>query len=402
MSALSQFKMLDLTHMLAGPYGSMILTDLGMDTIKIEPPGRGEGTRNLLANSDDYASHGMGAYFLTLNRDKKSVCLDLKSDEGYRLFIELVKKADVVMDNFSPGVTRKLGIHRDELKKHNPRIVTCSITGFGSNGPLQNRTAFDLVAQGMGGGMSITGHKGGEPLRSGIPIGDLGGGMFGAIGVLAALHERDATGEGKHVDISMLDCQLSMLNYMGTMHFLSGKNPEPEGNGHFVHVPYNTFATSTRHIILAVIYDSFWESLVSLLGDPELEAEEFRGQPGRLAKKAFIEERVQRVLKTRSCEEWVDLFEQHRIPCAPVNDFEHAFKNPQVEARKMITEIVHPEGGTRVRMPANPVKMDGFEDVDEVHAWPPEVGQHTDQVLRETLGLSQSELDALRSNKAIG
>ncbi len=401
MSGLSRFKLLDLTHMLSGPFGAMILSDLGMDTIKIEPPGRGEGTRRLLADSPEYSSHGMGAYFLTLNRDKKSVCLDLKSADGYRLFLELVKSADVVLDNFSPGVTRKLGIHRDDLKEHNPRIVTCSITGFGSEGPYRNRTAFDLVAQGMGGGMSITGHKDGEPVRSGIPIGDLGGGVFGVVGVLAALHEREETGVGRHVDISMLDCQLAMLNYMGTMHFLSGKNPGPEGNGHFVHVPYNTFATRTRHIILAVIYDSFWESLVNLLDDPELRAEAFRHQPGRLASKEFIEERVQRVLHTRSCEEWVELFEEHRIPCAPVNDFEHAFNNPQVAARRMVTEIVHPDG-TRVRMPANPVKMDGFEATEEVHAWPPELGQHTDEVLRDMLGLSSAELDRLRHAGAIG
>lgn len=237
MNCLSGLVMLDLTHMLSGPYGAMILSDLGMRTIKVEPPGTGEGTRQLLAGSDLYARQGMGAYYLTLNRNKESVCIDLKSDEGRQVFYDLVRKADVVLDNFSVGVTRRLGIDHDTLAAINPRIVTCSITGFGETGPDIHRPAFDQVVQGMGGGMSITGREGGEPLRAGIPIGDLGGGVFGVIGVLSALMERERTGQGKHVDIAMLDVQISLLNYMATMYLMSGVLPEPLGNSHFVHVP---------------------------------------------------------------------------------------------------------------------------------------------------------------------
>lgn len=240
MNGLGGILVLDLTHMLSGPYGALIVSDLGARTIKVEPPGSGEGTRQLLASSAEYARQGMGAYFLSLNRNKESICIDLKSPEGRAAFYDLVAKADVVIDNFSAGVTKRLEIDHHTLAAINPRIITCSITGFGETGPETNHPAFDQVVQGMGGGMSITGHQGGEPLRAGIPIGDLGGGVFAAIGVLAALVARQSTGCGQHVDISMLDVQISLLNYMGTMHLMSGANPEPLGNGHFVHVPYNS------------------------------------------------------------------------------------------------------------------------------------------------------------------
>ena len=199
MKPLSHLVMLDLTHMLAGPYGTMVLADLGVRTIKIEPPGRGEMTRRLLADSE-YAIDGMSPYVMTLTRNKESVALDLKSEEGLKLFYRLVEKADIVIDNFSPGVTERLKIDREHLAPVNPRIVTCSITGFGNTGPGRNRTAFDMVAQGMGGGMSITGAPESGPMRAGIPIGDLGGGMFGVIGILTALMERDRVIERGHVD----------------------------------------------------------------------------------------------------------------------------------------------------------------------------------------------------------
>ena len=290
MRALEGITILDLTHMLSGPYGTMLLADMGARTIKIEPPGRGEGTRRLLENDPHYSHAGMGAYSLTLGRNKQSVAIDLKTPSGLDLFYQLVTKADVVASNFGSGVTERLGIDHETLTGINPRIITSTITGFGETGPSPNRPAFDLVAQGMGGGMTITGHPG-EPLRAGIPIGDLGGGLFSVIGILSALQARERTGKGQHVDISMFDCQLSLLNYMATMYFMSGQQTEPNGNGHFVHVPYNTFRTKTRHVIVAILTDNFWGNLVELLKDPELEGDLFLTQPGRLANKDFIEAR---------------------------------------------------------------------------------------------------------------
>ena len=334
----------------------MLLADMGARTIKIEPPETGEGTRRLLEHSEDYSRNGMGAYFLTLCRNKESVAIDLKSERGLALFYQLVRHADIVVNNFGAGVTTRLKIDYAHLSAFNPKIITCSVSGFGETGPAPGRPAFDLVAQGMGGGMSLTGYEDGEPLRAGIPIGDLAGGLFGVIGILSALQARHVTGRGQHIDISMLDCQLSLINYMATMFFMSGKPPGRSGNGHFVHVPYNTFRTRTRYLIVAVITDKFWQSLVELLGDEALRREEFLRQPGRLANKAFIEERVQAAFARESCEYWLEALARYRIPAAPVNDLGFAFADPQAMARHMKVQV--PLGdGSFVDEPGNPIKL---------------------------------------------
>jgi len=277
--ALENIRILDLTHMLSGPYGAMILADLGAETIKVEPL-QGEGTRKLLANDPRNSLDGMGAYYITLNRNKKSVALNLKSKKGLAVFYDLVRQADVVISNFGVGVPERLGIDYEKLSEVNPRIITCTVTGFGSDGPKPRRPAFDQVAQATGGGMSITGTDPDHPVRSGIPIGDLGGGMFAVMGILAALLEREQSGLGQHVDISMLDCQVSMLNYMATMHFLSGEDPYPIGNSHFVHVPYNTFHTADGFIVIAVITDNFWQNLKGVVDCPEFDDPKYDPQPG--------------------------------------------------------------------------------------------------------------------------
>lgn len=394
MRALEGVTVLDLTHMLSGPYGTMLLADMGARTIKIEPPLRGENTRRLLQESTEYSRDGLGAYFLTLCRNKESVALDLKKPEGLALFYDLVRRADVVVSNFGAGVTERLGIDYPRLSAVNPRIITCTISGFGETGPFPDRPAFDLVAQGMGGGMSLTGYADGEPLRAGIPIGDLAGGMFGAIGILAALQARHLTGRGQNVDISMFDSQLSLLNYMATMYLMSGKEPGRSGNGHFVHVPYNTFRTKTRHLILAVIADNGWTNLVDLLEDESLRQQAFTGQPGRLANKAFIEARVQAALEKETCEYWLEKLAQARVPAAPVNEIAHAFSDPQALARNMKVEVPLPGGG-KVEEPGNPVKLsDTFEDV---YTSPPLLGQHTRSVLAKMLDISAERLDALEA-----
>lgn len=392
MKPLQDIVVIDLTHMLSGPYATMALADLGARTIKVEPL-TGEGTRKLLATDKKNSLHGMGAYFLTLNRNKESVCIDLKSPEGLELFYDLVRKADVVVNNFGPGVPQRLKIDFETLSKINPRIITCSITGFGETGPSPNRPAFDQVAQGMGGGMSITGLPGGQPMRAGIPIGDLGGGMWGIIGVLAALNARHMTGRGQHVDISMLDVQISLLNYMATMYFLSGENPGPLGNGHFVHVPYNTFRTKDRWIIIAVIADSGWPGVVEALGMDELRNPEFLTQPGRWKNRDFINAKVEEGLQRNTCDHWLKEFAKHRVPAAPVNDFEHAVNDPQVRARNMVVHVNHPEGGG-TDMPGNPVKLS--DTSDESFSPPPLLGQHTAKVLREVLGRDEGALAKLR------
>lgn len=390
--------MLDLTHMLAGPFGAMLLADLGATTIKIEPPGRGEATRRLLENDPKHSLNGVGAYFLTLNRNKKSVAIDLKQKEGLALFYALVRKADIVFTNFGPGVTAKLGIDHDTLAQHNPRIITCAVSGFGESGPGRQRPAFDLVAQGYGGGMSITGFEGGAPTKAGIPIGDLGGGIFGALGILAALHARERTGRGQHVDISMQDCQISMLTYMATMHFLSGEEIGLTGNGHFRHIPYNTYPTRDRHIILACVTDQAWTNLAGVLNDPVLSDPALNDQPARAAKRDEIEARLAEILKTDGCDAWLTRFAAADVPAAPVNDFAHALSDPQARARHMVVSVPQPEGGAAL-MPGNPVKLS--ETGDESFTAAPVLGQHTDEVLRTLAGKSDAELAELRARAII-
>jgi crotonobetainyl-CoA:carnitine CoA-transferase CaiB-like acyl-CoA transferase len=292
----------------------------------------------------------------------------------------------------------KLEISFEHLSKINPRIITCSVTGFGETGPEKSRPSFDMVAQAMGGGMSITGQPENAPTRAGIPIGDLGGGLMGVIGVLAALVAREHTGRGQHVDISMLDAQISLLNYMATMVALSGDVPDKLGNAHFVHVPYNTFPCSDGYIIIAVITDNFWVSLMEIVDLHELNTEENLGQPGRWKNQAFINQRLSEVLQTETQAHWLGKLEAARIPCAPVNDLAQALSAEQVLARQMVVEVAHPNGQT-VKMPGNPIKMsDTYEDS---YSPPPLLGQHTDEVLKTILNKSDSDISKLREAGAI-
>jgi crotonobetainyl-CoA:carnitine CoA-transferase CaiB-like acyl-CoA transferase len=396
--ALEHITVLDLTHMLSGPYGTMLLADLGARTIKVEPPARGEGTRRLLEKDPDYSIDGMGAYFLTLNRNKESVCVDLKSDAGKDVFFDLVCKADVVYDNFSVGVTERLGIDHAALSQINPRIITCSVTGFGQTGPEINRPAFDQVVQAMGGGMSITGSPDDGPVRSGIPIGDLGGGIFGTIGVLAALAQREQSGRGQHVDVSMLDAQISMLNYMATMHLMSGIVPAAIGNSHFVHVPYNSFATSDGHVIVACIGDAFFERFVNVMDLPALRDPAYLQQPVRYAAKEQIEAVINEAMRTEPTAYWLAKLGAARIPCGPVNNFEQALSDTQVQARDMVVEVTL-ASGNKVRMPGNPVKLSGAGRSGFTR--PPNLGEHTNAVLTSLLGYSEDTIAQLQRNGAI-
>jgi crotonobetainyl-CoA:carnitine CoA-transferase CaiB-like acyl-CoA transferase len=395
---LSNIKVLDLTHMLSGPYGSMILADMGCDVIKIEPPLKGEGTRRLLENDPDYSHNGMGAYFYTLNRNKKSVAIDLKNEEGLEIFYALIKEVDVVISNFSAGVTKKLKIDFDTLKKINPKIITCTVSGFGETGPNFQRPAFDQIAQALGGGMSITGLSAQDPMRAGIPIGDLGGGMFAVMGIQAAIINRSESGLGQHVDISMLDCQISMLNYMATMHTMSGLIPEPIGNSHFVHMPYNTFHTKDFPIVIAAVGDQFWPRLLKIFKDPKLKNPIYEKAFERQKNKKEIENILQKELLNELSEYWLDELEKESVPCARVNNLEQAINDEQVQYRNMLVDVAHPEGGS-VKVPGNPIKLSSYEN-DE-YSSPPLLGEHTKEVLQKWLNYSEEKLSKLHENKII-
>ena len=343
-------------------------------------------------------SKAWGAYFITLNRNKQSVAIDLKHREGLAQFYRLVEKSDIVISNFGADVPERLKIDFASLSKVNPKIITCTVTGYGSDGPGCKRPAFDQVAQATGGGMSITGTDAEHPVRAGIPIGDLGGGMFGVMGILAALYERQQSGIGQHVDISMLDCQVSLLNYMATMYFLSGENPYPIGNSHFVHVPYNTFRCADGFIVIAVITDNFWQNLKRVVQCEEFNDPTLDNQPGRWAAQDMINTRLNEVLSTNTCAYWLEQLESQRIPCGPVNRFSQTLADPQVMHRNMVVELKHPNGASTYG-PGNPIKLsrtntESFEPA-------PLLGQHTDSVFNELLGYNSSEVDKLRQQGAI-
>ena len=393
MKALSDIVMLDLTHMLSGPFAAMLLADLGAQTIKVEPPGTGEMTRGLLGDDPRYSYKGMGPYFLTLNRNKKSVCIDLKRPEGRTLFHQLAAKADIVVNNFRPGVTERLGIDHATLAAINPRIVTCSVTGFGEKGPDCDRTAFDVVAQGYGGGMSITGEASGPPIRAGVPMGDLTSGLFGAVAMLAALHARDVTGRGQHIDLSMQDCQVSLLSYIAAMHLLSGEVPRQFGNAHPIYVPYNAFPTRDRWLIIAVVKDDQWARLRDVLESSALHDARFDGYEGRRDNREAVDGAITEALSERGCDEWLERLRAARVPCGPVNDVARALTDVQVQARDMVVEIEHPEGGS-FRTTGNPIKLSGSPG--ESYDPPPLLGQHTDEVLAGLCGKSNTDLARLR------
>ena len=398
MKPLEGIKVLDLTHMLAGPYAGMVLADLGADVVKVEPLGTGEMTRGLLSDDPNNSFKGFGAYFLTLNRNKKSVSLDLKNVQGLQVFYDLVKSTDVVLNNFSAGVVKKLKIDYDHLSKINPKIITCSITGFGETGKHSSRPAYDQIVQAYSGGMSITGADASTPTRAGIPIGDLGSGLFSVIGMLSALLSREKTGKGQHLDLSLLDVQISLLTYMATMQTLSGVNPEPIGNAHFVHVPYNSFTTKNGFVVIAVITDAFWKELLNIVDVDNLRKEEFQSSTGRLQNQKFIESELNKKLSTETSEHWINALNSAKVPCAPINSFSQALSDEQVIHRNMVVEVEHPDGGI-VKMPGNPIKL-SYTDEDSFSP-PPHLGQHTKETLIEWCNYSESEINELIKKKVI-
>lgn len=398
MKALSGIRILELTHMVSGPYAGMLLADLGAETIKVEPPGQGEMTRALMADDPKFNVEGMGPYFLSLNRNKMSVTINLKTEDGLALFYDLVQVSDVVLNNFRVGVVQRLKIDHEHLVDINPRIITCSISGFGETGPDKNLPSYDMVAQAMSGTMSITGQPDGPPTRAGIPISDTYGSLMGVTGILAALVARNQTGRGQHVDISLLDAQISALNYAATVYFLSKQIPTRIGNAHINHVPYDVFPCQDGHIILAVVTDDFWRDLMKILDLPELNTEENRLRAGRLKNRDQINRKLGKTLITGSKKYWLEKLRAAGIPSAPINDFSEAFAEPQVKARNMIVEVDYPQGD-RVGMPGNPIKLS--ETYADDFTPSPHLGEHNRKIFGGLLGKSDAEIAELKRIGAI-
>ena len=392
---LKGIRVLDLTHVLAGPYCTQILGDLGAEIIKIERPGVGDQTRKM-------PPHFVGeqsAYFLALNRNKKSLTLNLKTPEGKEIFCDLVKVSDVVVNNFTPGTMEKLGLAHEDLKKINPRIIWASTTGYGQTGPHRGRPSYDIIVQAMGGVMSYTGEPDGPPVRCGVPIGDLGGAVFAVIGILSALVARSETGKGRMVDVSMLDVQLALATYRAKYYFVAGTVPKPVGTAHVSNVPLRAYRTKDSYLVIEAFMEHFWKSLCQIMEMPSLvDDPRFNSRAIRLDHREELDKILEEAFLRKTTHEWLDLLYNAGIPAGPINTLAEAFEDPQILARNMVVEIDSPHTG-KIKDVGNPIKL---SDVDEeVYAPPPLLGEHTDTVLQEILGYSPEKLSELKEKGAI-
>lgn len=387
-------KVLDISRVLTGPFCTMILGDLGAEVIKVEIPGKGDETR---AWGPPFAE-GESAYYLSINRNKKSLTLNLKSDEGRKILLELAKECDVIIENFLPGTVERLGVDYETIKKVNPEIIYCSISGFGQDGPYRDFPAYDLLMQGMGGLMSITGEKDGPPIRIGVALIDIGAGMYAALGILAALMVKKETKKGQYIDVSLMDTEVSWLTYMASNYFLTGKNPIRMGSAHPNIVPYQAYKARDRYFILAVGNDKIWErfceamDLNDIVDDPRFCTNEKRVE-NREELNAILEE----IFATKDSHEWIEILRKARVPCGPVNEISDVVNHPQVKHRGMVVSMEHPTIG-EVKVLGNPINLSLTPP--EYHSPPPLLGQHTEEILQR-LGYTTEDIKNLREKGVI-
>jgi formyl-CoA transferase/CoA:oxalate CoA-transferase len=393
---LSGVRVLDLSRMLAGPYGSMLLADMGAEVIKVEEPDGGDPMR---AMGPPFLPDGESAYFLAINRNKKSLAIDLASAEGRAVFHDLVVRADVVWENFRPRVMERLGCGYAELSALNPRLVMCSISAYGQEGPYREFPAFDLALQARGGGMSVTGEPGRAPARMGLPMGDLSGGLFGALAVCAALVRRGATGPGAHLDLSLLDCQVSLLSYMAQYFWTDGRIPGPMGSGHASVVPYQALATRDGHLIVAVFSEKFWGGFCRAAGCPEWETDpRFATNRDRVAHRGALESLIAARFAEDTTDAWLARLNGEGVPAAPINSIDRVLDDPQVKHRQMVVQMDHPRHGPLPTL-GTPIKADGVLGLDVTP--PVTLGQNTEEILRDLLGYPPERIAALRGARAV-
>jgi CoA:oxalate CoA-transferase len=383
---LSRLLVLDLTQFLAGPYAAQIIGDLGARVIKIEPPG-GEMARTIAP----HFVKGESAYYLAVNRNKESLAIDLKHERGRAIVLDLVRRADIVLENFRPGVAARLGLGYDALQAVNPKIVVCSISGFGQDGPYRDRPAYDIIVQAMSGGMSITGESGGRPVRAGIPLGDLSAGMYAAIGVLAALERVRNDGVGAYIDVAMLDCQIAMLVYQAAYHLIAGEVPGPQGREHVSFPTYRAFRCADGiEIVVAANTERMWSDLCAALGRGDLPADpRFKLNDDRLRHRADLAPLLEAAAAKIPSDRLLAALAAAQVPAAPINPLDRALADVQVRHRDMVVELTDGDGGT-VEVAGNPVKFAGLSS--RQHAYPPRLGADTAAILRELLGLPEGEI----------
>ena len=401
---LSHIRVLDLTRVLAGPWASQNLADLGAEVIKIERPGSGDDTRSwgppFLKDRNGEETRE-SAYFLSVNRGKKSVTLDIATPEGAEIARKLAEKSDVLIENYKVGGLAKYGLGYEDLRKINPRIVYCSVTGYGQSGPSAHLPGYDFIFQGMGGLMSITGERdelpGGGPQKVGIAVTDVMAGMYASLAISAALLHCERSGKGQYIDMALLDTIVAFGSNQIFNYFHSGKIPGRWGNAHPNLLPYEVFPTSNGHIILGAGNDSQWASFCEVAGHPELAIEpRFKTMPDRIRNRGALIPVIQAIMKERTSRDWIARLDAANVPCGPINNYKEVFENPQVQHRGLKIEMPHPLSGS-IPGVASPMRFS--ETPVEYKAPPPLLGQHTREVLAGVLGMSEAELDRLAARK---
>ncbi len=389
-AALEGVKVLDLTQIMAGPYCTMMLADMGADVVKVEKPNGGDDTRRM----GPPFIEGESAAFLGINRNKRSIVVDLRSDEGREIVMEMARGYDVLVQNFRPGSLERMGLGYEQARELNPAMVYCTISGFGVTGPYARRGGFDLVTQGMSGLMSVTGHPGSAPTKVGVPVCDLNAGMFAAIGILTAYINRLKTGEGQHVDTSLLEGGIAYTFWESAMYFATGAVPGPKGSAHRLTAPYQAFETSDGYVNVGAANQANWERLCAAIGREELVSDAKFAEPrDRMDNLDELIATLERTFSQKSSEYWLDALEAAGVPAGPIYDIEQVYRDPQVRAREMVVETDHPVAG-RTSNIGIPIKLS--ETPGRFQRPAPTLGQHTDEALRE-LGRTDAEIAALRS-----
>ena len=391
---LDGMKVLDLTRVLAGPYATMLLGDLGAEVIKIEQPGTGDESRNF-----GPFKNGFSLYFMSVNRGKQSVTLNLKTERGQAIFKQLLKQTDVLVENFRPGTMKKLGLDYDSLKVEHPSLIYAACSGFGQTGPYAEQGAYDMIIQGIGGIISITGEPGGPPVRVGTSISDITAALFTTIGVLSALHHRNQTGSGQFVDVAMLDSLVAVLENAVVRYFATGEPPKPLGARHPAITPFEAFVSADGHVIIAIGNDTLWAKFCEHVNRQELITDKrFRTNADRTENHSELFPILSEIMAQRKTDDWIDALGAIGVPCGPINAMDKVVSHPQVQAREMITRVAHHITG-EVEVPGVPIKLS--ETPGSVDAPAPSLGEHTDKVLTGLLGMHPDEVEQLRRHGVI-
>jgi len=387
-------KVLSFARALAGPYTTMLLCDLGAEVIKIEEPRIGDHARG-----NGPFIHGISTYFLSVNRGQKSITLDLRQEAAKKIVFELVKKVDILVENFRPGVMDRLGFGYPVIAQQNPKIVYASVSGFGQTGPYRTKPAFDMIAQGMGGAVSITGEPDRPPVRVGFSIGDIGAALFAALAILAALHEKEKRGQGQWIDVAMVDSQVALCENAFVRFLATGEIPKPLGTRHPLLTPFQIFPTKDGSIVLITVPEEDWKKFCRLVGREDLVADQrFQSHKDRIAHYQEFEPLMKEIMKSKTTKEWLDLLEAGGIMCGPVNNVAQVVNDLHIQARKMIVEVEHPRAG-KLKVAGTPMKFSRTScRIDKAC---PDLGEHTKEVLSTLLGMSPQAIAELEKEKVV-